>query len=504
MAAANANKPGWVHYSFIASILLCLILGVLVWMQTSAINESTAKWQADQKAAQDAKNASARALEQIDNLKKVIGHGFETIGAPGDQNANSVVGAMLADVARTGNMAQPTYKETLNKLVEENARLIALRDDRDATIRDKDSQIARLQGEYQQKVDTEQKAKEDSESTLATKTQQSAEERAAKDKEIEDKNALLKEVQDELATLEDNFKKTVENRDKRITNLVENIKRLKGELDQLRNYSFEVADGKIISIDHIDRTVTVNLGKADKLAERVTFAVYSKGHSGVARGKEDIKGQIEVIEILGPHLAKARIMDELPDDPISPYDPVYTPMWSAGRTEAFALVGRFDLDGDGKDDRELLYDLVTANGARIDTDVDMKGTRTGKTITNETKFLVIGEVPDSTQVQDPEEKRAFEEIANQRKILKQEADESGVTTVTMNNFLSWMGYRPQHKIFRPGDIRQNALSNGARSLTVGSPLGQRISTGAVSDAMQSTTIGKPKYDPQDPRRKVKQ
>ncbi len=66
-------------------------------------------------------------------------------------------------------------------------------------------------------------------------------------------------------------------------------------------------------------------------------------------------------------------------------------------------MGFFDLDQDGKDDRDLLYQAVAATGAVIDNDLDEQGIlRIDGKIENEprltykTKFLVIGRIPEVT------------------------------------------------------------------------------------------------------------
>ena len=59
-----------------------------------------------------------------------------------------------------------------------------------------------------------------------------------------------------------------------------------GWLQDLWDQIKEVPTGYIRYVDSTNRLVYINLGSADKLPLRTTFAVYAKSNSGVGRGKE--------------------------------------------------------------------------------------------------------------------------------------------------------------------------------------------------------------------------
>ena len=458
MAAAASSKPGMVHY-FCAFFAVCtLILGVALYLSNSGYNEREAAWQAETKKASDATSAAARGLEQTNILKKIIGFDFESIGTEGEQNANTVVGASKTNIALAGDLAQTTFAATILKLVEENNALKNRVSAADVDIASLNKRNQDLEAQYNEKVKAEEAAKRTVETSLASVTNEAAEARTQKDKEIQEQRDALKQSQDDYAKLEDEFKKHTEASDKRIKNLTISINTLKDEIRHLRNYGFEQPLGLIRQVNTDAGSVTINLGSADRLQKRQTFSVYTKANSGVARGAEDIKGSIEVTQILGAHLASAIITSEtMPADPISPADPIYTPTWSPGRFEKFAFVGKFDFDGDGKHDEATLRELIQTNGAMIGAEVDQKGVRNNRKIDHETKFLVVGEIPDPTEIVEPEERRAVEEVKKHHEKMKQEADEQGITVVRKNDFLSWMGYRPQFKLFKAGDPRPNNL-----------------------------------------------
>ncbi|MFN0197277.1 MAG: hypothetical protein ACKVT0_11075 [Planctomycetaceae bacterium] len=191
-----------------------------------------------------------------------------------------------------------------------------------------------------------------------------------------------------------------------------------------------------------------------------------------------------MIRITGPHTAQARI---LPGDdifrPITPGDVIYTPLWSPGRRPKFSLIGKFDIDHDGRSDRDNLREIIAATGAEIDNEVDDEGNRTGNGITIDTKFLVIGELPDPSSTPSPKEQQIAERILKEHFNIRKEAREHGVRVVSVNDFLDYIGYKAQRRIWVPGEEVPWTLQNGAQSIGVDTAGGNnRLGTGQVSGA----------------------
>jgi len=140
-----------------------------------------------------------------------------------------------------------------------------------------------------------------------------------------------------------------------------------------------------------------------------------------------------------------------------------------------------DFDGDGKSDREILKELVATAGAKITTEVDDEGNRSGKPISVDTKFLVVGERPDPTDA-----------IAEQRAInlkviehftdMQKEARIQGVRKISLSDFLAHIGYKPKRRFWAPGMEIPWQLKSGAHSTGVNQTIGDRASTGQVSGA----------------------
>ncbi|HEY8504020.1 MAG TPA: hypothetical protein VIL46_05520, partial [Gemmataceae bacterium] len=125
----------------------------------------------------------------------------------------------------------------------------------------------------------------------------------------------------------------------------------------------------------------------------VTVPGASQNGNGVP---PDIKGAIEVVEVLGPSISSARVVYEVDPvrNPIRPGDKLFNPAWTPGQREHIAFAGIIDLNGDGTDDSEQFIRMLEQQGVVIDAYLDLK-TRTikGKGITLDTAYLVRAAPP---------------------------------------------------------------------------------------------------------------
>ena len=97
----------------------------------------------------------------------------------------------------------------------------------------------------------------------------------------------------------------------------------------------------------------------------------------------------------GPHSAQCRILDDKLADPIMTGDKVFTPLWSPGQQNHFALSGIMNLDGDGHNQIGVVRGLINESGGVVDCWLDEQGEKHGQ-ITSETTFLVLGDPPDKS------------------------------------------------------------------------------------------------------------
>ncbi|MCA9070604.1 MAG: hypothetical protein KDA84_16855, partial [Planctomycetaceae bacterium] len=502
-----ANKPTAVHFSLIFFVMATIVAGVMAYMYYDDGREIRAQMEADRKEKESQKTVALEYTNQVNALKKQIGHEHPDVGldptggaqanpqggAPGagaSPPPNTVLGAMQQDIQQysISQPPPPDYKTVIRELREAlEAEKYNIGEQKKAS----DSEIQRLTNQVtmlQQTVQTH-----DTERAKAVQDRLTA--------ETEHKKAL-QVVRDELTTKTQEYQKllvekqneknaheqAIAEKDDRISRLVSINNVLQDRIKSATRTTFERPDGIVRWVDNSSHLVWINLGSADSLTVRTNFSVYKKNNRGVGvdtenslKGPEDMKGSIEVTRILGPHLAEARILDEDYYDPIATNDPIYTPIWSPNQKEAFAFVGLIDLDDDGRSDRELLHDILSSASAKVQVEVDDDGNRNGGEIDEKTKFLVVGEIPALEDLTNEKEKEAAKRIHAAHKDLKEEAREQGVRVVTLNDFMAFIGYTPRQRVFRPGDRRPFALKSGSRSTGTGESIGKnRFSTGQTS------------------------
>lgn len=464
---AASNKPTAVHFTAVFFGMTTLILAVTTYLGYKERGEALGTAQAKTDEAANATSGLSNAIADIDALKEKLGYNFEQVGAGSPAPPNTVLGQLNEDLTRAGkDLPTGTVAATLaamrKALDDAQAELAA----KEQSLQQLNSRMQALQSQYQGQVDQIQQSQTDSETNLQKFIAERDEILQQKDQELSQLRADYNREQVEKAQLSEQMQRMKKDLDDQIANLEGVNQRMRDELDGIKKVSFEVPDATIRNVDNTTRTVWLNIGEDDNIRPQVTFSVYDQNHYGVARGAEDIKGSVEVVRVLGADLCEARILTEKLDRPIAPGDVVYSPIWTPGLVEEFAVVGEIDFDKDEQSDRKQFHDLLNHAGARLSLEVDDQGNRIppDAKIDVNTKFLIIGYIPDPAQfaAQDPELDRV-QRIHAQRTELEQEAKQQGVRIVRLNDFLAYMGYKPQQRLFLPGEDMPYTLKGGSRT-----------------------------------------
>ena len=213
------------------------------------------------------------------------------------------------------------------------------------------------------------------------------------------------------------------------------IRQKEAEIVSLTERETDVADGQIVSVSSILGQVYINLGSRDNLRLKQTFAIYDQNVSTFKSGKG--KATIEVTNILDDHLAEARITSQDPLNPILTSDFVVTSTWSPGDTVGVAIVGRIDLDGDGRSDLQRLISIVEQNGGKVVAYHDEDGNVFGE-IDEATRFFVKGKDPLGNMTD------GYNRLDRQRERFQ-------TRPISVLEFIAEMGYRSEAKIQRFDD-----------------------------------------------------
>lgn len=194
-------------------------------------------------------------------------------------------------------------------------------------------------------------------------------------------------------------------------------------VEQLRGTTDIADDGEIRHVNQRSRTVWINLGRADALRPQVTFTVHSADVPPASPNAT--KAKIQVTQILGDHLAEARILEDSLTNPLVPGDKVYTALWDPGRVERFYIAGRIAIGGES-DGAAQLKSMIALSGGVLDGELDEKNNQTGA-MTASTRYLVLGEV--TLQC-----KAKYDQLVADAKLL-------GVEAIGIDKFLDHIGYK---------------------------------------------------------------
>jgi len=222
--------------------------------------------------------------------------------------------------------------------------------------------------------------------------------------------------------------------------------------------------------------VYIDIGSSDGLRAGTTFSIFpaerggnlpssargeikidltgkvSVGDGRLADAPPEMKGAIEVMDVIGPTASSCRITYELDPvrNPIRPKDNLFNPAWTPGMKEHIAIAGMIDLNGDGLDDNDEFIRMLEKQGVVVDSYIDLKDRQIkGKGITLQTSYLILGPSPDldgtfnTGGIDTGGDPRSIvkREVINQMTKMQNQAKELGVQPMSARRFLSMNGIK---------------------------------------------------------------
>jgi len=176
---------------------------------------------------------------------------------------------------------------------------------------------------------------------------------------------------------------------------------------------------------------------------QMRFTIFDSQSAGIPTDKP--KGTIELTSV-GDRESVGRIVKTLNTiDPFRVGDYVYSAAWSANDPMRFALIGKIDVNRDGRDDREDLKKMIEAAGGIVDYDLPPPeyGRESGK-LTGKDAWYVIDERPPYHEVFGSS-KKGVTASENAAFLTKQseairEARLNGVRPMPIERLLPFLGY----------------------------------------------------------------
>lgn len=458
-----ARENQGLHFALIIFVMLTIVLGVTTFMFFRQYEEADRK-ATDALADANQKMSAARLTQEENNeLKRLMGFDATMDLQTVNENYAKDMQTYAANFPEENRFYSPVLaylhtviKEKNTQLAEAETTIQDLKDHNEAREREKNPQIEEFQT-------AASKARE--ELAEQQKIFETSREELTKDKN--ELAAAMQKARKESDVALDDVRQKLQLKEKQIRGLQDATITMKERLEDVQKETFEIAHGEIRWVNQRNGTVWINLGQADALSRQTTFSVYPADTTDVSRqGK---KGSVEVIQILGDHLAEARIIEDDIAEPIMPGDKIHTPVWNPGEPRRFALAPFIDIDGDGESDQEIVRNVITMNGGVIDAEVvetPSGADRRGKMTIN-TRYLVRGEAPTDKSNQD-----LLKEVSR----LVDEAERLGVETVSYQELLHRMGWKNKAPVTQygaganPNDFRPEAPEGG-----------NRVSSGNVSE-----------------------
>jgi hypothetical protein len=472
MAAANESQG--LKIAVAAFVSLTVILAVTSYFLYSNYSQTFEQLNAARDKESKAQTALSNAIGERDEMRKLIGSRTEETEAARneikaeqkkvDEKIAGIPQRVDAAVAKaqaagvTGPEVQET-RDTIRRLVQEyqsepNKSYISSLS-RAADIFDNYSALnASLATNYTNLKRTLEAAN----SVNKTQTDALAKGLADKTTELTNENKSHVDARADLVNKVDQYQTELAKQATEIANLNTKMTQMKDEFDKrhsldqelLREYRdrlerdenvLDVPDGRVTFVDYTRNELRTNINRSMGARPQMVMSIFDRNAPGIPTEKP--KGTIELIQV-GDRYSVARIVKtNVPTDPIRVGDLVHSSAWSPNEPMLFALIGKIDINRDGKDDREDLKRMIRAAGGEVDYDLPPPeaGKESGK-LTARDAWYVIDDRPPLREYagQMKETTPEMGEFAQKKSAAIREARLNGVRPMKIERLLSYLGY----------------------------------------------------------------
>ena len=473
MAAANESQG--LKIAVAAFVTLTVALAVTSYFLYSAYSRSEAQLESERDKLTKAQKVASDAVNQYDEFRKLAGARAEefdpakaevgTFFKKNSDRINNLVAATNAAIQKAQQagaeskdleeararvqtivnsyQSEPNknFLSTLDRLTELLENISLLSTEMSSNYLGLRKSLESSTSVAKQANDIQAKAASDSKADLE----------AEHNKHEQLRQELLTKV-DQLQT--DNDKKTTQ-----IANLETQYRQLKDESDRKLELTnaiireqrdvldknvnvLDKPDGYITFVDLERNEVQVNINRRQGARPQMKMTVFSANSPGVPTEKP--KGNIQLIQV-GEQNSIAHIdkmVNEI--DPLRVGDIVYSPAWSPEEPMRFAVIGKIDVNRDGKDDRQDLKRMIEEAGGIVDYDLPPPnhGKESGKLSARISWYVTDERMP----LREVFEARTDAGLAAQAQFDKRygqaikEARSEGIRPMPLGRLLAYFGY----------------------------------------------------------------
>jgi hypothetical protein len=318
----------------------------------------------------DLQTMQGEIASTIDEFKKKI----EAKGADGSQfEALKQKSREIVDSFVTNS--DPSYKGSLARLKDLTANQVKLNTMVALNYIDlrRDLELANTVNAAQKKVveDALAAAKADLDATI----KKDEDERAGLVKTTREQADQLSALEIKLTNLSNELTGKIEKRDKSLADLQSKNRDLLDRMSR-REDVMTKPGGRVTYVDYSANLVRVSVNRSQGVRPLMKFTIFDKNAPGITSDKP--KAAIELTSVGDPQKGEydsvGRILKTFDsNDPIRYNDLIYSVGWSYDHPRRFALIGKLDINRDGRDDRGDLIRMIEASGGVVEFDLPPPG-----------------------------------------------------------------------------------------------------------------------------------
>jgi hypothetical protein len=531
MAAANESQG--LKIAVAAFIALTVILTVTSYFLYQAYSSADAKLQSANEEVNKKNQANSLALtqyqevrskvgtkaEEHDQAKEEIATHFKKVDQRLDAMINAVntavskaqqEGAQGTELEETKQKVQQviaslrsepnkTYISSLDRITELMENLAMLSTELSLNYVNLRKSLEASTGVAKTQVDVQSKAAEKSAADVLAEQKSHEEARNV----LVTKVGELQGANDKQATDIANLSTRIKQQEEDFTRQRETLTTiLREQRDQIEKNELilDRPDGYVTYVDYERREVLVNLTRRQGARPQMKMTIFDAASPGIPT--ERPKGNIELVSI-GDQFSAARIIKTFKaTDPIRVGDIVYSAAWSPNQPMRFALIGKIDVNRDGRDDRAELIRMIQEAGGSVDFDLPPPdlGKETGSLSPRIDWYIIDERMPlrDTFSAKTQAAEVAQDALDKRVGAVKKEARLNGIRPMTIERLLAFLGYDMATPVLgRVEAIDENAMRRvtAPRHPTDQQPKATTESTKAAPKADDEMGDEKPKAEP---------
>ncbi|WP_165245724.1 hypothetical protein [Paludisphaera soli] len=254
----------------------------------------------------------------------------------------------------------------------------------------------------------------------------------------------LDQARTDIANLTTQLRQTKEEDGRKVDQLTAILREQRDALDKTANV-LDRPDGRITFVDFDRNEVHVDVTRQQGARPQMTMTIFDQGSPGIPTEKP--KGSIMLTQV-GDRFSVAKILKtNSPIEPMRVGDIVYSPSWSPNEPMKFALIGKIDVNRDGRDDRDDLKRMIEGAGGSIEYDLPPPevGKESGK-LSARIAWYVTDDVKERPPLRDTYVAKSDASIAQQALFdqrfgeMVKEARQNGIRPISLGRLLAYLGY----------------------------------------------------------------